>query len=303
MKLIKDFFIQRYYPDYNTNLDIYKSKPAPLTAGAIRDNANGTEEVPLLPETEAFKTAKSRVDEVETSVTLLWTITTALFVVGGMLGAFGSKYVLDFMGRKKGILFHYLFTLVGSILVFIAPYICSPECVIISRFLFGVQGGLMCGLIPTYLNEISPKQLRGATGVLSQLFITVGILIAQTLGFRQILGTAGLWHYLLALPIVPSLIGGLSLLLFFPESPKALLLVNKDKIAATKALKSLRNSNDVSDEIEEINLEARDSNTDEAVSLKELFTLKELRWPLLVIYNLSYLKISIFLLLTLFLFL
>ena len=46
----------------------------------------------------------------------------------------------------------------------------------------------MCGLIPTYLNEISPKQLRGATGVLSQLFITVGILIAQTLGFRQILG-------------------------------------------------------------------------------------------------------------------
>lgn len=285
--LIKDFFIQRYYPDYNTNLEIYKSKSAALTAD--KSVANGTEEAPLVSETESIKTAKSRVDEVDANITLLWTVTTALFVVGGMFGAFGSKYVLDFMGRKKGILFHYLFTLVGSILVFIAPYVCSPECVIISRFLFGVQGGLMCGLIPTYLNEISPKQLRGATGVLSQLFITVGILIAQTLGFRQILGTANLWHYLLALPILPSLIGGLSLLIFFPESPKALLLVNKDKIAATKALKSLRNSNDVSDEIEEINLEARDSNTDEGVSLKELFTLKELRWPLLtgLILNLT----------------
>jgi MFS family permease len=147
----------------------------------------------------------------------------------------------------------------------------------------------MCGLIPTYLNEISPKTLRGTTGVLSQLFITVGILIAQTLGFRQLLGTSGLWHYLLALPIVPSLIGGISLLLFFPESPKALLLVNKDKIAATKALKSLRNSNNVSNEIEEISLEAKDSNTDESVTLKELFTLKELRWPLItgLILNLT----------------
>ena len=93
-----------------------------------------------MSETESIKTAKSKVDEVDANITLLWTVTTALFVVGGMFGAFGSKYVLDFMGRKKGILFHYLFTLVGSILVFIAPYVCSPECVIISRFLFGVQG-------------------------------------------------------------------------------------------------------------------------------------------------------------------
>lgn len=216
-------------------------------------------------------------------------MTTSLFVVGGMIGAFGSKYVLDFLGRKKGIMFHYLFTITGSVLVFIAPYINSPECVIISRFLFGIQGGLMCGLIPTYLNEISPKALRGATGVLSQLFITVGILIAQTLGFRQILGTKDCWHFLLALPIVPSLLGGISLLLFFPESPKALLLINKDKAAATKALKSLRNSDDVSSEINEINLESKDSKSDEAVTLKELFTSKELRWPLLtgLILNLT----------------
>ena len=95
-----------------------------------------------------------------------------------------------------------------------------------------------------------------------------------------ILGVQSLWHCLLALPIIPSLIGGISLLLFFPESPKALLLVNKDKAAATKALKKLRDSINVSNEIEEINLEARDSKTDEAVSLKQLFTLKELRWPL-----------------------
>ena len=37
----------------------------------------------------------------------LWTTTKALFVVGGMLGAFTSKYVMDRFGRKNGILFHY----------------------------------------------------------------------------------------------------------------------------------------------------------------------------------------------------
>jgi len=285
--LIKDFFIRRYYSDYETNLNNYNSWEKNLSiANNLTDSDSETNN--LFDQSE-YMQAKEKIDQANNGVDWLWTLTTALFVVGGMIGAFSSKYVLDFMGRKKGILFHYLFTLIGSILVVVAPYFNSPECVIISRFLFGVQGGLMCGLIPTYLNEISPKTLRGTTGVLSQLFITVGILIAQTLGFRQLLGTSGLWHYLLALPIVPSLIGGISLLLFFPESPKALLLVNKDKIAATKALKSLRNSNNVSNEIEEISLEAKDSNTDESVTLKELFTLKELRWPLItgLILNLT----------------
>lgn len=47
---------------------------------------------------------------------------------------------------------------------------------------------MSCSLIPTYLAEISPSGLRGQTGVIHQLFITIGILVAQTLGFRQVLG-------------------------------------------------------------------------------------------------------------------
>lgn len=39
--------------------------------------------------------------EREKYTTFLWTITTSLFVVGGMIGAFASKYVVDFFGRKK----------------------------------------------------------------------------------------------------------------------------------------------------------------------------------------------------------
>ena len=105
-----------------------------------------------------------------------------------MIGAFTSKYVLDLLGRKKGLLFNGLFSIAGGILVIIAPYVKSPICVIVSRFLFGVQGGMACSLVPTYLSEISPSALRGRTGVMAQLFITLGILAGQILGFRELLG-------------------------------------------------------------------------------------------------------------------
>ena len=226
----------------------------------------------------AFENTKK---QVETSATLLWTITTALFVVGGMVGAFTSKYVCDFFGRKKGIIFHHIFTVSGAVLVLIAPYLNSPECMIVSRFIYGIQGGMSCGLIPTYLSEISPAKLRGATGVVHQLCLTIGILVAQTLGFRQLMGTHELWHFLLALPLVPCLLGTVSLLLFFPESPKALLINNRDENAAREALRRLRNTNNVGAEIDEMNNEAKESKSDESVSIGELLTSAELRWPLI----------------------
>jgi hypothetical protein len=48
--------------------------------------------------------------------------------------------------------------------------------------------GLCCSIIPTYLNEISPANLRGQIGVFHNLFLTAGILIGQVLSFEKILG-------------------------------------------------------------------------------------------------------------------
>lgn len=47
------------------------------------------------------------------------------------------------------------------------------------------------------------------------------------------------------------------------------------------ALHRLRNTTEVSAEIDEMSREARETKSDEAISLKELFTAKDLRWPLL----------------------
>lgn len=74
-------------------------------------------------------------------MTFLWSLTNSLFVIGGTIGAFTSKNVQDRFGRKNGILFHNLFTILGGLLVIIGYYVNSPVCVMISRFLYGVQGG------------------------------------------------------------------------------------------------------------------------------------------------------------------
>jgi hypothetical protein len=86
-------------------------------------------------------------EKVEQINDMVWTLINTLFVIGGMIGAFTSKYVLDYLGRKNGIILNGLFSVAGSLLVFIVPFIRSPICIMISRFMFGIQGGMACSLV------------------------------------------------------------------------------------------------------------------------------------------------------------
>lgn len=117
-----------------------------------------------------------------------WTAINCLFVIGGMIGTFSSKFLMDKLGRKTGILIHHMFSIVASILILLSAFFHYPTPLIFARFLFGIQGGMSCTFIPTYLSEIAPHDLRGRTGIVHQLCITIGIVVAQLFGLRQILG-------------------------------------------------------------------------------------------------------------------
>ena len=256
-------------------------KPFNGTNGSLNDYLKKTKD-----HIEAIEAELKEKDvEIQKQNTLLWTITNSMFVIGGMFGAFSSKFILESFGRKKGILFHYIFSITAAIAAFVAFYLDTTVAVyliMVSRFLYGVQGGMMCSIVPTYLNEVAPAALRGSCGVINQLCITIGILFAQTLGFRQLLGTSDMWHYILAFPIVPSVVGGLVMLLFFSETPKALLITSKDEEATRTVLQRLRNNVNVEDEMDELVRESKESgNSDQNVSFGELFTSQEYRWPLI----------------------
>lgn len=48
--------------------------------------------------------------------------------------------------------------------------------------------GLTTSVAPMYLTELAPLHLKGATGALCPLGVTIGVLIGQILSMREILG-------------------------------------------------------------------------------------------------------------------
>ena len=126
--------------------------------------------------------------KVDKMTDILWTLVNGLFVFGGMIGSFSSKFVSDIMGHQKGFLFNSAFGVAGAVFVFVARIEHSPVCLMISRFLFGVHGGMCCCLASVYLLEIAPIAMRGTVGAVPQLLIALGILVEQVLGFNELLG-------------------------------------------------------------------------------------------------------------------
>lgn len=55
--------------------------------------------------------------------------------------------------------------------------------------------GISLSVVPMYLGEIAPKNLRGFLGLVPSIHICLGVFIAQVLGLHELLGKVlTLWH-------------------------------------------------------------------------------------------------------------
>lgn len=106
--------------------------------------------------------------------------------------------------------------------------------------------------MPLFLTEIAPIQHRGAVNILFQLFVTIGILIANLVNY----GTQNLhphgWRVSLGLAGIPAIFLLLGSLII-TETPASLLERGKD-VDAQEALKKIRGVDDVAAEFEQIKL-------------------------------------------------
>merc|ERR1719356_105235 len=216
-----------------------------------------------------------------TSSTLIWSWTVAIFCVGGMMGGTLCGFVSSRLGRKGGLLLNNILVAIAAVLMGLAKYAGSYEMLIVGRLVIGINSGLNAGLAPMYLAEIAPINLRGALGTVYQLIITLSILISQVLGMNNVLGTEGGWPWLLALTAVPAILQ-VATLPFCPESPKYLLLDKDDEMAANSALSWLRGTIEVHDEMDEMKQEQESMKLVPKVTLKEMLTNGSLRKPLII---------------------
>ena len=153
-----------------------------------------------------------------TSILLLGAMAAAM-VTGGLAEKFGRKILLG----VAGVLFA-----VGFALAALAP---GFWLLILGRLIAGLGVGVGSALVPTYLGEISPVQIRGWMLTLNQLMQTVGMLVAYVVNL--IFAANGNWRAMFWVGAVPAVVLAV-IATRLPESPT--WLINQGRTAAAKKM-------------------------------------------------------------------
>ncbi|XP_011378689.1 solute carrier family 2, facilitated glucose transporter member 2 isoform X1 [Pteropus vampyrus] len=212
---------------------------------------------------------------------MFWSLSVSSFAIGGMIASFFGGWLGDRLGRIKALSVANILSFTGALLMGCSKLGPSHILIIAGRSISGLYCGIISGLIPIYIGEIAPTALRGAIGTLHQLAIVTGILVSQIVGLDFILGNHELWHILLGLSAVPTVLQ--SLMLFFcPESPRYLYIKLDEEEKAKQSLKRLRGGADITKDITEMRNEREEAIREQKVSIIQLFTNSSYRQPILV---------------------
>jgi MFS transporter, SP family, galactose:H+ symporter len=152
----------------------------------------------------------------------------SVLLLGAIVGALFTGRIGDRIGRKATLgLLGTVFALGIAIAALASGYVL----LMVGRVVMGLGVGGVSALVPTYLSEISPAQIRGRMLTLNQLLITIGLLAAYIV--NMIFSGSGNWRAMFwigALPAAALALGSLRL----PESPA--WLIAQGRIEDAKAM-------------------------------------------------------------------
>ncbi|VDO07091.1 unnamed protein product [Haemonchus placei] len=114
----------------------------------------------------------------KTGADLTWSVAVSMFAVGGMFGGLISGWLADKVGRRGGLLYNNLLAFIAAALMGLAKPMGVYPMIVLGRLFIGFYCGLTC-IVPMYLAETSPTNLRGMLGSLHQLLVTIAILVSQ----------------------------------------------------------------------------------------------------------------------------
>ncbi|MBA0741845.1 hypothetical protein Gogos_014966, partial [Gossypium gossypioides] len=141
------------------------------------------------------------------------------------VGSFTGGALADKFGRTRTFQLDAIPLIIGAVLTAIAQ---NVQTMIIGRLLAGIGIGITSAIVPLYISEISPTDIRGALGSVNQLFICIGILAALVAGLP--LSRSPLffyrWRGMFGLAVIPSILLALGMT-YSPESPRWLFQQGK----------------------------------------------------------------------------
>ena len=167
-------------------------------------------------------------------------------LIGAVIGAATNGILADIFGRKKIILATALIFILGSVMCAFAP---NVYILIISRIFVGFAVGIVNFVVPLYLSEISPKNLRGTLVSLYQWAITSGILFSYFINaaFAQAVYN---WRWMLFAGVLPGLILFVGMCLM-SDTPRWLVSKNRED-EAKDVFKKIEPDIDAEKEIQDI---------------------------------------------------
>jgi sugar porter (SP) family MFS transporter len=148
-------------------------------------------------------------------------VVVSIVLIGAMLGALVGGSMADRVGRRATLAWGGSIFILGSILAPLSPNVAM---LVGARALLGVAIGFTCVTASVYVSELAPPQLRGTLISLYQFALTLGIVMADSVGYW--LAGRHAWRLMFGIGAVPAVVF-LVLILSLPESPRWLFAQNR----------------------------------------------------------------------------
>jgi sugar porter (SP) family MFS transporter len=146
--------------------------------------------------------------------TLMQELVVSIVLIGAMIGAITAGAIADRIGRRATLVWAAAIFILGSVLSPLAPNVCV---LIVARAIIGIGIGFSSVTAPVYVSELAPPQSRGMLIGLYQFALTLGIALADLVGYW--LAAQQQWRLMFGIAVVPTLFL-LIAVLAVPESPR-----------------------------------------------------------------------------------
>ncbi|KAK4851193.1 hypothetical protein QYF36_013117 [Acer negundo] len=188
----------------------------------------------------------------------------SILTVGGMIGAIFSGRIADIFGRKGAMGLSVIFCTIGWLAIALTK---DSLWLDLGRLSIGFGIGITSYVVPVYIAEIAPKDLRGVFTSINQLMIACGF------SLFYLIGNVISWRALALIGVIPCLLQ-LTGLFFIPESPRWLVKIGREK-EFENALQRLRGKNsDCSEEATDIRDHLETSQQHSEAGILDLFQRK-----------------------------
>ncbi|KDP43790.1 hypothetical protein JCGZ_22417 [Jatropha curcas] len=169
----------------------------------------------------------------------------AMSLIGATIITTFSGPVSDIYGRRPLMIISAIMYFLSGLVMFWAP---NVYVLLLGRLLNGFGIGLAVTIVPVYISETAPSEIRGQLNTFPQFMGSGGMFVSYCMVFGMSLMDSPKWRVMLGVLSIPSIAYLVLTIFYLPESPR--WLVSKGKMSQAKQiLQRLRGREDVSGEL------------------------------------------------------